>query len=341
MKTTVDSPPRDFTYIKPRKARLSEYEAVNCFAQPDPDVLGPEGWFLRTAEGRPLWRRDSTRLEHPRWFDFRDPAGLWQRTYVKLQAEQERAVELAVEGGVTAGVFTDVNSVWLRELLGRHYRVWTYFEYGVFRACAQAQREALSDTLGGVLCFEAVDRMRHAQDIILYLMNVEKAVAGFADDGAKAEWLNEPLYQPARKMTEEIMALNDWGELAVAVNLVIDPLFSEVGLSQLIRRSAPYHGDSITPMLVLSAERDRRRNLAWTVELVKMVTAPELEQCEQNRRTIQDWIVRWSPLALQATEALAPVFERVPTKAVQFSDALRLARELQAGTLSQLGFTPL
>ena len=341
MKTTVDSPPRDFTYIKTRKARLSEYEAVNCLAQPDPDVLGPEGWFLRTAEGRPLWRRDSTRLEHPRWFDFRDPAGLWQRTYVKLQAEQERAVELAVEGGVTAGVFTDVNSVWLRELLGRHYRVWTYFEYGVFRACAQAQREALSDTLGGVLCFEAVDRMRHAQDIILYLMNVEKAVAGFADDGAKAEWLNEPLYQPARKMTEEIMALNDWGELAVAVNLVIDPLFSEVGLSQLIRRSAPYHGDSITPMLVLCAERDRQRNLAWTVELVKMVTAPELEQCEQNRRTIQDWIVRWSPLALQATEALAPVFERVPTKAVQFSDALRLARELQAGTLSQLGFTSL
>jgi hypothetical protein len=341
VKTTVDSPPRDFTYIKTRKARLSEYEAVNCFAQPDPDVLGPEGWFLRTAEGRPLWLRDSTRLEHPRWFDFRDPAGLWQRTYVKLQAEQERAVELAVEGGVTAGVFTDVNSVWLRELLGRHYRVWTYFEYGVFRACAQAQREALSDTLGGVLCFEAVDRMRHAQDIILYLMNVEKAVAGFADDGAKAEWLNEPLYQPARKMTEEIMALNDWGELAVAVNLVIDPLFSEVGLSQLIRRSAPYHGDSITPMLVLCAERDRQRNLAWTVELVKMVTAPELEQCEQNRRTIQDWIVRWSPLALQATEALAPVFERVPTKAVQFSDALRLARELQAGTLSQLGFTSL
>jgi methane monooxygenase component A beta chain/propane monooxygenase small subunit len=257
-----------------------------------------------------------------------------------MQAEQERAVELAVEGGVNAGVFTEVSPVWLREVLGRHYRVWTYFEYGMFRACAQAQREALADTLGGVLCFEAVDRMRHAQDIILYLMNLEKAVAGFADDGAKAEWLNEPLYQPARKMTEEIMALNDWGELAVAVNLVIDPLFSEVGVSQLIRRSAPYHGDSVTPMLVLFAERDRQRNLAWTVELVKMVTAPELEQCEHNRRTIQDWITRWSPLAWHATEALAPVFERVPITAVRFDDALRLARESQAAMLSGLGFAP-
>jgi hypothetical protein len=92
-------------------------------------------------------------------------------------------------------------------------------------------------------------------------------------------------------------------------------------------------------MLVFSAERDRQRNLAWTIELVKMVTAPELEQCGHNRRTIQDWIARWSPLVLQATEALAPVFERVPTKAVQFSDALRLARETQTGMLGQLGFT--
>jgi hypothetical protein len=93
-------------------------------------------------------------------------------------------------------------------------------------------------------------------------------------------------------------------------------------------------------MLVLCAERDRRRNLAWTVELVKMVTAPELEQGEHNRQTIRDWIARWSPLVLQATEALAPVFERVPAKAVPFSDALRLARETQAGMLNQLGFTP-
>lgn len=338
MKTTANDAPRDFTYIKPRKARLSEYEAVNCFAQPDPDVLGPEGWFLRTAEGRPLWRRDSTQLMHPRWFDFRDPAGLWQRTYVRMQAEQERAVELAVESSVNAGVFAEVSPVWLREVLGRHYRVWTYFEYGMFRACAQAQRETLSDTLGSVLCFESVDRMRHAQDVILYLMNLEKAVAGFTDNGAKAEWLNEPLYQPARRMTEEIMALNDWGELAVAVNLVIDPLFSEVGVSQLIRRSAPYQGDSVTPTLVLFAERDRQRNLAWTAELVKMVTMPELEQREHNRRIIQDWIARWSPLVLNATEALAPVFERVPTKAVQFDDAFRLARESQAAMLSKLGF---
>ena len=44
--------PRDFNYIKPRKRRLSEYEAVSCYTQPDPKVFDRQGWYLLTAEGR-------------------------------------------------------------------------------------------------------------------------------------------------------------------------------------------------------------------------------------------------------------------------------------------------
>ena len=51
MNTTAQAP-RDFNYIKPRKRRLSEYEAVSCYTQPDPKVFDREGWYLLTAEGR-------------------------------------------------------------------------------------------------------------------------------------------------------------------------------------------------------------------------------------------------------------------------------------------------
>jgi methane monooxygenase component A beta chain/propane monooxygenase small subunit len=188
-------PPRDFTYIRPSKGRLSEYEAVTCFTQPDPDVMDAPGWFIRSSEGRPAWLRDSTHLKHRCWFDFRDPAGMWQRSYVRMQAEQERALELLVEQARSAGTFKDFHPTWISLMLGGHYRVWTYFEYGMFRAFAQAQREALSDTLGNVFSFEAVDR--------------------FKDGGGKQEWLSSPIYQPARRMTEQVMTLTDWGELAV------------------------------------------------------------------------------------------------------------------------------
>ena len=90
---TVPKAPRDFTYITPRGRRVSEYEAVTCYTQPDPEAFDKEGWFLRTPEGRTAWQRESTKLVHPHWFDFRDPASHWQRTYVKMQGEQERGID--------------------------------------------------------------------------------------------------------------------------------------------------------------------------------------------------------------------------------------------------------
>lgn len=331
-------PPRDFTYIQPRKRRLSEYEAVSCFTQPDPEVMDAPGWFLRSSEGRPAWLRDSTRLKHPCWFDFRDPSRMWQRNYVRLQAEQERGLELLLEQTAGAGGFGEIRPAWLAEMIGGHYRAWTYYEYGMFRAFAQAQREALSDTLGNAFSFEAVDRMRHAQAVVIYLMELEENLPGFKDDGAKHLWLNGAIYQPARKMTEQVMTLNDWGELAVAVNLIIDPIFSEVGISQLLRRSGPLHGDIVTPAIVMSAEGDRRRNQLWTAELVRMVTSEAVEEREQNRELIQAWINRWTAEALLAAGALAPIYERLTDCGASFAEASRKAQEAQALLVRSLGF---
>jgi hypothetical protein len=332
--------PRDFTYITPRRNRLSEYEAVTCFTQADPDVMDAPGWFLLTAEGRPPWLRNSTRLQHPCWFDFRDPAALWQRTYVRLQAEQERSIEMLVEDAAAAGTFKDFDRTWVREILGRHYRVWTYFEYGVFRCFAQAQREALSDTLGNVFCFEAVDRMRHAQGVVIYLMNLEDEIEGFQDKSFKEVWLQDPAYQPARGMTERLMAVNDWGELAIATNLVIDPIYSELGLGQLIRRCAPNHGDPVTPLIIMTVERDRRRNQNWTQELVRMVLAPGINGHDDNRRLIQNWLNVWTPIAIDAAKALAPIYGTIPSPAASWDECLRLAISNQARIIGELELDP-
>lgn len=333
----MSTTPRDFTYIKPHANRLSEYEAVTCFTQPDPDVMDAPGWFVRTPEGRPMWLRDSTLLQHPCWFDFRDPARHWQRTYVKMQAEQERSLELLLEDAMKVNAFDGFSREWTTEILGGHYRVWPYFEYGVFRCFAQSQRETLSDTLGNAFCFEAVDRMRHAQDVVLYLMELEDSIPGFQEQDPKELWLRGEAYQPARRMTEELMVLQDWGELAVAVNLIVDPIFSEMGISQLLRRHAAQHGDYITPAIVMSVERDRRRNQAWTAELVKMVLAEEVSARDQNRRLIQEWVERWTPRAVAAARGLMPLFDRL---GAGFSEALSLVWTGYTAELTSLGLAP-
>ena len=328
--------PRDFTYIKPRKRRVSEYEAVTCYTQPDPEVFDKQGWYLRTTEGRTAWRKESTVLRHPHWFDFRDPASHWQRTYVRMQAEQERAIERAVEDAARGGAFRDFDPVWTRDVVGVHYRTWSFFEYGLFRCFAQAQRETLSDTLGNAYCFAGVDRMRHAQAIVIYLMDLEDQIEGFKDVGGKERWLSDPIYQPLRRLTEQLMAVDDWAELAVAVHVAVDPIVSELGASEILGRYGGFHGDSVTPLIVGTAERDRRRNLEWTLELVRMATAPTVPAAAENLAHIKRWIADWTPRAVEAAEALAPVHSRIPRPLGTFADAVRQVREAQAAIVATI-----
>ena len=335
--------PRDHLYITPRRRRLSEYEAVTCYTQPGPDAFDIEGWFTLGPgpEHRTAWRKESTKLVHPHWWDFRDPAQQWQRTYVRMQAEQERAIERATEDAASAGAYADVDPAWLNGVIARHYRVWSFLEYALFRAFAVASREALSDTLGNVLCFQGFDHMRHAQAVVLYLMTLEENIEGFRDQGAKQRWLEDPEYQPMRALAEKLMlGTDDWAELAVAVNLVVAPILGEVMLSQLVRRGGPHRGDSVTPFIVSTTERDRRRNLAWTEELVRMVTGERIESASINRAMIGEWIDAWMPMVLEATRALRAVFERAQVGVVTFDGALAAAMRSQCETVEALGLVP-
>jgi Methane/Phenol/Toluene Hydroxylase len=341
--STFGRPARDHAYITPRRRRLSEYEAVTCYTQPGPDAFDMEGWFTLGPgpEHRPAWRAESTRLRHPHWWDFRDPAQQWQRTYVRMQAEQERSIERVTEDAARTGVFADMDPAWLEQIVAGHYRTWSFLEYALFRAFAVASREALSDTLGNALCFQAFDHMRHAQDVVLYLMVLEENVAGFRDRGAKQRWLADGIYQPMRVLAERLMlSTDDWAELAVAVNLVVAPILGEVGLSQLVRRAGPFCGDPVTPFIVATSERDRRRNLAYTEELVRMVTDERVETHRANREVLTEWVRRWTPETLAATRALRPLFALGAADRVGFDGALEIALDAQRATVRALGLSP-
>jgi methane monooxygenase component A beta chain/propane monooxygenase small subunit len=307
------TPPRDFTYINSARRRPSEYEAVNLHCQPD----ARGGWDIDPGmvidNGRIAWELSSTKLDHPDWYAFRDPAQLWQRSYVKQQAEQERSIERTCEDAIAGGALADVDPAWLTDILGGHYRVWSFVEWGLFRASFTAARETLSDSLSAVYTFEAFDRLRHAQDVVWWMLALEKHVPGFSDAGAKAQWLEAAEYQPTRRVVEEIMhATDDWAEVAVAINLVFDPIVGEVALSRMVGRLAGRHGDSVTPMIVRTAERDRRRNQAWTQALVRLVTADDVPAASENRSVISEWIAAWTPKAIEAASALSVVYDRIP-----------------------------
>ncbi len=316
---------RDFTYINSRKKRPSEYEAVNLHVQPKLGNWWDKGnSYLRTPDGRAAFIEESTLLRHPDWHDFRDPSTLWQRPYMRMQAEQERAIErLTVD--VAPAAAAEIDPVWRDVVLRDHYAVWSFVEYGLYRGMFSASREGLSDTVVASMLFETFDRARHSQDIVHWMLALEENVPGFDATGAKAAWLDSDRYQPLRRLVEEIaFGVKDWCETIIATNLCFDAIVSKVGVSDLLRH-APVHGDVVSKLIVASFDRDRRREAEWAAELVRMVTAPDVPAAAANRTAIADWIAHWTPKAVDAVAPLSEVYAAVPRLAAFFDDELEQA----------------
>ena len=322
---------RDFTYITPQRRRLTEYEALTVHMQPDhitfdrpPGRIEEQEWYLLRTDGSPLWDPASTALKHPDWYRYRDPSQHWQRTYVRHQEQQEGSIERMTEDAALDGSLTELDPRWVTQVLCGHYRAWSFFEYAVFRALAPAQREALSDTLGNALCFQSFDHLRHAQDVIIYLVELENHTDAVVDSAGKEAWMNAPAYQPSRRLAEEIMANRDWAELTLGLNLVVGALPNR---------------DAVSAHIVMTAERDRRRNLAATQALAELAVEASNPDAAANRAVIQGWLDDWSRRADAAAVALAPAFDAVPTKSVDHATALAAARETTAGIITGLGYT--
>lgn len=332
---------REFAYIEPRQGkRATEYEELTLYVQQDPSQFAWAGWTLLSAEGRPAWTADSTALRCSNWWAFRDPNKTWQRPYVNLQAEQSRGLERLLTAAAAKGVFADFDPVWCDPILSHHYAACAFFEYGLFRAFSYAQREALADVIGNACVFNAADKIRYAQEISLYGMELAQALPHFSDASAKQTWLTDPLWQGVRENVEKVMVLRDWGEVIVATNLVFEPLIGELVRVEFFLRSAPRNGDSVTPAIIESAELDWERNRKWTLAFARLVLN-DPSHAVHNREVVQRWIDTWTPLTLKAIQGLAPLFDLPAVKAQSFSQALARVQQAFRTLLAEVGLSTL
>lgn len=323
-----------FSYIKPAKKRASQYEEITLHTQWDPKNFAVQGWFNLDKNGRPIWNEDSTLVRVEDWWEYRDPAGEWFRPFVKRQADTGRAIEQATAGAARADSYADFTPAWV-EFLASDYAAFRYVDYGLFLVLCQAQREAGSDVVAQPIVFQAIEKDRHAQDITLYGMELERHIDGFSDRNCKQVWLESPVWQPLRRLIETLLATRDWAEINIVVNVLLDPLVSALFLRELVLRSAPLNGDAVTPVLVEGAEADRCLRRASTIAFVQLL----LQQNPANRAVVDRWLKQWQPQVMAAAQALAPLFARDYRCAQPFEKALARVLADHSELLNAIGLT--
>lgn len=254
---------------------------------------------------RPLWapefeifdtRRTAVVMED--WYAFTDPRQYYYATYninrANLNAAAERAFEFVDQRDLVARIEPE----WLDTV--RHYLVPVrHYEWAADLNSLRIADFGYGTRVTSAAMFAAADRLGMAQ----LLTRIGLVLDGFDEsalDRGRAAWLEAPDWQGVRRMSEDMLVVEDWFETFVAQYLAADgilhPLvygvFDDAGLDR---------GATAVSMMSEFMVDWMKDNARWVDALVQ-VTASE---SAANAELISGWYRTWRDRAAEALEPLA------------------------------------
>jgi hypothetical protein len=303
-------------FANPYRKRISEYEKVLLYAQPNPDWiaggLGLGGWTGRFAGGRGNWENYFTEARCCDWFAFRDPGGRWEQPYVKEKAEEWREAQRFMAASASEKLHDDIDPEWVNPMITKYLGGFVHHEYGLFMAHASVVRDTFTDMLRVAVGTGALDHLDTAQMIQaekMYLAQVRDDV----DDAiapSKEAWLSDPVFAGARVVVERLWAeCYDPVETLFGMYMIYEPLFGRFARRELFYRHAGLHGDHVTPRTMWSQLRAGDAAARWNFDLFERVLAGDPEFGAYNVRIMKMWAETWIPLTLRAMADLMPLWD--------------------------------
>lgn len=327
---------RQYNYYKPKGRKATLYEDVTVDVQPDPERYLIQDWIISFANGDPAYNKALTALKSSNWHEYRAPDEEHERNHFARQSEIEETIKIITTSARAQGAAKNYDKGWVK-ILQDHVGALKHPEHGLGGILLVAQRDGMTQMINNSILTNSSYKLRFAQDLLLYLAEVSLDLDGALDeDAGKEHWLNDPIWQGARKAIETISGASDHLEQYFAVNVVYEALVAEPFRSGFVMQCGAMHGDFVTPTIVSTGEGDYERNLANTIEMFHIL-AHDPTYAAQNKRTMQGWLKQYVPLCIEAVRQMQPIWSQPQVKRVQFTDAFDRAKNRISTTLSQIG----
>jgi propane monooxygenase small subunit len=292
--------------------------------QPDPERHLTQGWIYGFGNGPGGYPQDWTELKSSDWHEFRDPNEEWEQTIYRNNANVVRQIELNLQNAKDANAYGHWSPTWTK-FVSENVGAWMHAEQGLgMHVFVSAQRSAPTNMINNAIAVNSVHRLRFAQDIALYNLDLSESLEAFDGGAHRDTWKNNPSWQGVRENVERLTAVEDWAEAVFATNVVFEPLVGVLFRSDLVMQIAARNGDYITPTLIGAGENDYNRDLRYTRALFSML-ASDAEHGEHNKAVMQGWLDKWVPLSSRAAFELQPIWSQPADKAVTFADSYTAA----------------
>ena len=203
-------------------------------------------------------------------------------------------------------------------MLEKHVFTWAHVEHGLgMHVYTPAQRDAPTNMINNALAVAAAHKLRFAQDLILFNLEVDGEVEDFHGSAHQEAWQSDPIWQPTREVVEGLTGIRDWAEAFFATAVVFEPLVGELFRSGFVMQAAAPQGDFVTPTIIGTGESDAARDQRGARALFSMLADGRARRGEP------------ADDAGMAVELHAADRQRRPPAAADLVPAVREARPLR------------
>ena len=253
---------------------------------------------------RPLWDPQHTLNDPTRtvirmadWHAVSDPRQFYYGTYVQNRAKMQEATEQSYSFCDKRGLLTRLPAN-VQENLLRYLVPLRHVEMGANMNNSGIAGDCVAGTVAQLHIYQAMDRLGISQYLSrIALMLDENTGVGLTR--SKGYWLDDPLWQPLRRLVEDSWVVRDWFELTLVQNLILDgqlyPLMYQQGDQWLADQGANDASMLTEFMRDWFVESNR-----WIDAMVKTV----MTESDANAAQLQAWVDHWVP---RVREALAPL----------------------------------
>jgi len=278
---------------------------------------------------RPLWQPDKELNDPSRtaiimqdWYAFKDPRQFYYGAYVQQRAKMQEAAENNYAFFEKRQLVDRLDDA-TKEKLVRYLVPLRHVEHTAnlnnMYGCSYGYGTAITQAC----LFNAMDRLGIAQ----YLSRIGLILDGNSGDAlaeAKEFWLNDPIWQGMRACAEEMTTTEDWFEVLVAQNVIVDSMLYDLYYQQFDAWLNDNDGHDVSMltefMQVWSKESNR-----WVDSVLKIAAAESAE----NKLQLEQWVIKWKAKIMPGIEMLAA--EMLGSEALRQAEAVLDKRLAKAG----------
>ncbi|MDD9841337.1 MAG: phenol hydroxylase [Alphaproteobacteria bacterium] len=302
IKTTIIKPKRHtYSHIAERLGSdrpASRYEEASFDVEPTSNFHYRPVWDPRFE----IYDTARTKIQMEDWYVLTDPRQFYYGTYTINRNKMFEAAETQLNFVETRGLLANLTEA-DRTLVQKIILPLRHYEWGANMNNVQITRFGSGTIVTQATAFNAMDRLGLAQLICRIGLAFDAALADTDSSclhATRAQWTDDELWQPLRKALEDSFVVEDWFELFVAQNFIMDNFVYQFVYTQFDDMLIEKGITSISLMTEIF-----RKYRADSSRWVNAVLKRAISENEENKKQIAEWVADWSKQVTPAVKALA------------------------------------